>query len=56
LHPGRTALLELLADHFQPRYPDEAVHFLELALPQLAATRRSPQIDLRKPKCTSMPP
>ena len=36
LHPGRTALLELLADHFQPSYPDEAVHFLELALPQLA--------------------
>jgi thiol-disulfide isomerase/thioredoxin len=56
LHPGRTALLELLADHFQPRYPNEAVHFLELDLPQLAAARRSPQIDLRKPKCTSMPP
>ena len=36
LHPGRPALLELLADHFQQRYPEDSVSFLEMALPQLA--------------------
>ena len=37
MHPERAALLELLADHFQPQFPADALHFLNLALPQLTA-------------------
>ena len=42
-HPGRPALLELLADHFQEDYPDEAVGYLEMALPEVknAAAKQS---------------
>ena len=42
-HPGRPALLELLANHFQADYPGEAAGYLELALPEVddAAAKKS---------------
>lgn len=36
LHPGEASLLELLADHFQEPFPEDALRYLEQALPNLA--------------------
>ncbi|MEZ5329963.1 MAG: ASPIC/UnbV domain-containing protein [Verrucomicrobiales bacterium] len=35
LHPERTALLELLADHFQGPFPEDAVRYLEMTLAEV---------------------
>ncbi|NIP94948.1 MAG: tetratricopeptide repeat protein, partial [Akkermansiaceae bacterium] len=42
LHPGRAALLELLADHFQSAFPGETVRYLEQALPLLGGVEAGP--------------
>ena len=36
MHPGEVSILELLADHFQKAFPNDAITYLERALPQLA--------------------
>ncbi|MFN0128240.1 MAG: ASPIC/UnbV domain-containing protein, partial [Verrucomicrobiales bacterium] len=36
LHPGRPALLELLADHFQQPFPEDSIRYLEMSLAELS--------------------
>lgn len=46
-HPERVALLELLADHFRGPFPEEALRYLEKAMPLVKGTEAADQVSGR---------